>query len=224
MHNGVTATLQYTYSKAIDNAALGGRGQGRTVIAQDWLNLTGERGLSDFDQRHLLNVMGQYSTGTGIGGGTLMSGWRGALFKDWTVTTNLTAGSGLPLTPIYLAAVRGTGVTGSIRPNYTGAPLYDAPAGLFLNPAAVAAPGAGQWGNAGRHSIIGPKQLTLNASLMRTFRIRDRINADLRFDATNALNHVTYTAWNTTVTSSQFGLPVAANAMRVMQVTTRVRF
>lgn len=224
LHNGVTASLQYTFSKAIDDAALGGRGQGGTVIAQDWLNLRGERGLSNFDQRHLLNLMGQYSTGTGIAGGTLMSGWRGGLFKDWTVTTNVTAGSGLPLTPIYVAAVRGTGVTGSIRPSYTGLPLYDAPAGLFLDPAAVTAPAAGQWGNAGRHSIIGPSQFTLNASLMRTFRIHDRINADLRFDATNALNHVTYPAWNTIVTSSQFGLPVAANAMRVMQVTTRVRF
>jgi len=224
LHNGVTATLQYTFAKAIDNAALGGRGQGVTVIAQNWLDLSGERGLSNFDQRHLLNLMGQYSTGTGIGGGTLMSGWRGALFKDWTVTTNVTAGSGLPLTPIYLAAVRGTGVTGSIRPNYTGAPLYDAPPGLFLNPAAVAAPAPGQWGNAGRHSIVGPQHFTMNASLMRTFRIHDRINADLRFDSSNALNHVTYPAWNTTVTSSQFGVPVAANAMRTMQVTTRLRF
>jgi hypothetical protein len=224
LHNGVTATLQYTFAKAIDNAALGGRGQGTPVIAQNWLDLSGERGLSNFDQRHLLSLMGQYSTGTGIGGGTLMSGWRGALFKDWTVTTNVTAGSGFPLTPVYLAAVRGTGVTGSIRPDYTGAPLYDAPPGLFLNPAAVAAPVPGQWGNAGRHSIIGPQHFTVNASLMRTFRIRDRVNADLRFDSTNALNHVTYPSWNTTVTSSQFGAPMAANAMRTMQVTTRLRF
>ena len=42
------------YSKAIDNAALGGKGQGAAVIAQDWLDLRGERGLSNFDQRHLL--------------------------------------------------------------------------------------------------------------------------------------------------------------------------
>ena len=45
--------------------------------------------------------------------------------------TQITAGSGLPETPIYLAAVTGTGVTGTIRPNYTGAPLYSAPAGSF---------------------------------------------------------------------------------------------
>ncbi len=48
LHNGFTASLQYTFSKAIDDAALGGRGQGTAVIAQNWLDLSGERGLSDF--------------------------------------------------------------------------------------------------------------------------------------------------------------------------------
>ena len=47
---------------------------------------------------------------------------------------------------------------------------------------------------------------------------------DFRFDATNALNHVTYPSWNTTITSAQFGLPMSANAMRVLQATLRVRF
>ena len=55
----------------------------------------------------------------------------------------------------------------------------------------------------------------------RTFRLSDRFNLDLRVDATNALNHVTFTAWNTTVNSPQFGLPAAANAMRSMQTTLR---
>ena len=47
---------------------------------------------------------------------------------------------------------------------------------------------------------------------------------DLRFDSTNALNHVTFPSWNTTVTSAQFGLANAANAMRSVQATLRWRF
>jgi hypothetical protein len=133
-------------------------------------------------------------------------------------------GSGLPETPVYLAAVQGTGVTGSIRPDYTGAPLYAAPSGLYLNPAAYTAPLAGQWGSAGRDSIIGPGQFTLNSSMGRTFRLNDRFNLDLRIDSTNLLNHATFTSWNTTVTSTQFGLPIAANAMRSIQITLRLRF
>ena len=253
LHNGLTATLQYTYSKSIDDdSALGGQGaapvtqistpgnsssggglaitttqnSGPTspTIAQNWLNLEGERGLSTFDQRHLLNVQAQYTTGMGLRGETLLGGWRGTLFKEWTVLTQITAGSGLPETPVYLAAVPDTGVTGSIRPDYTGAPLYAAPSDLFLNPAAYTAPLAGQWGNAGRDSIIGPAEFTLNTSMARTFRLGGRLNLDFRIDSSNLLNHVTFTTWNTTVNSAQFGLPNAANAMRSLQATLRLRF
>jgi hypothetical protein len=250
LRSGFAATLQYTFSKSIDNdAALGGQGASTNpqsaapqtssggsgapstgtpasslAIAQNWLDLSAERGLSSFDQRHLLSLQMQYTTGMGLGGGTLTNGWKGGLFKDWTFATQITAGSGLPQTPIYLAPVEGTGVTGSIRPTYTGAPLYAAPTGFYLNPAAYTAPLPGQWGNAGRSSITGPAQFTLNASLGRTFRLGDRFNLDLRVDSTNALNHVTFTAWNTTVNGAQFGLPAASNAMRSMQTTLRLRF
>ncbi len=220
LHSGITAQASYTYAKAIDDAALGGQG---AVIAQNWLNLGGERGLSSFDQRHLVSASAQYTSGMGLRGGTLMGGWTGGLFKDWTVLTQITAGSGLPLTPIYQSVVRGTGVTGSIRPDYTGAALYAAPPGLLLNPAAVAAPGVGQWGNAGRDSITGPSQFSLNASLARTFRLSDRVSADFRVDSTNTLNHVTYGSYMTTL-NSQFGLPSGANGMRKLQTTVRVRF
>ena len=45
----------------------------------------------------------QYTTGVGVGGGALVDGVKGALFKGWTVTSQLTTGSGLPFTPVYLA-------------------------------------------------------------------------------------------------------------------------
>jgi carboxypeptidase family protein len=257
LHNGIAATLEYTYSKSIDNAAvLGGGSQanlqtdsnggpntsGNTAVstappassttagapslltAQNWLNLSAERGLSNFDQRHLLSLLAQYTSGMGLRGGTLAGGWKGALLKEWTFATQISVGSSLPQTPVYPIAVQGTGVTGSIRPDYTGAPLYAAPGGYFLNPAAYTAPEPGQWGNAGRSSITGPAQFTLNVSVGRTFRLSDRFNLDLRVDAANALNHVTYTTWNTTVTSAQFGLPAAANAMRTIETSMRVRF
>jgi carboxypeptidase family protein len=195
-----------------------------SAIAQNWLDLRAERGLSTFDQRHRLTVQIQYTTGMGLGGGALLSGWRGTIFKEWTFATQIIAGSGLPLSPLFLAAVPGTAVTGTIRPEYTGARLYAPPSGLSLNPAAYVAPLPGQWGNAGRNSITGPPQFTLDASLGRTFRLKDRLNLDLRVDSTNALNHVTFPGWNTTINNAQFGLPVAANAMRSLETSLRLRF
>jgi cell division septation protein DedD len=244
LSNGLTATVQYTYAKAIDDAsAFSGAGlasgtsastssvaQFSTVassapsIAQNWLNLDAERGLSTFDQRNLLNFTVQYTSGEGIRGGALLSGWRGKVLKEWTVTAQLTAGSGLPETPVYLTNVQGTGVTGTIRPNLTGASVDNAPAGFFLNAAAYSAPAAGEWGDAGRDSISGPAQFSLNASLGRTFRLNSRLNGDWRMDATNVLNNVTFTSWNTTVTSPLFGLANGANTMRKLQMSFRVRF
>ena len=101
------------------------------------------------------------------------------------------------------------------------------------------APQPGQWGDAGRNSIIGPGQFTFNASLGRTFRVEKRYNLDVRVDSTNLLNHVVYSSWNTTLNpvanpgpnsvfttalNPLFGEPVAANAMRSLQFTARLRF
>jgi trimeric autotransporter adhesin len=229
LRSGFTAITLYTFSKALDNAPLMAGGivtanQGGGAIAQNWLNLRSERALSSFDQRHQFSAQMQYTTGVGLGGGALLGGWKGALFKEWTFAMQITIGSGLPLTPIYFAAVPGTGVTGNLRPDATGASVTEAPPGLFLNPAAFRLPAQGQWGNAGRNSITGPSQFGLNSSLGRSFFWRDRYNIELRVDATNLLNHASMKSWNTTVNSAQFGLPSQANPMRSIQTTLRFRF
>lgn len=221
LRSGLTAQAAYRYSKSIDNALPGGR---QSFIAQNWLDLNADRARSTFDQRHLLTAMAQYTTGMGLKGGALAAGWRARFLKEWTLSSQLSAGSGLPLTPIYLAAVPGTGVTGSLRPDFTGAPLYNSPPGLYLNPAAVAAPAPGRWGNAGRNSINGPAQFALGAALGRTFRATDRFSWDARLDAANVLNSVRFPAWNTVLGNAQFGLPVTANPMRTIQATVRTRF
>jgi hypothetical protein len=243
LRSGLTAKIVYTYAKAIDDdSQVGAQGHvaaqstvdqsasgasqpaASPMIAQNWLDLSAERGRSTFDQRHLVNAQLQYTTGMGLGGGTLLSGWRGRLFKEWTVLTQITAGTGLPQTPVFLATVPGTGVTGTIRPDLTGAPIYKASDGFFLNVAAFSAPVAGQWGTARRDSITGPNQFSLNTALARTFRVHGNLNLDVRLEATNLLNHPTFTAWNTTVNSTTFGLPVAANPMRTFQLVGRLRF
>ncbi|SEG16406.1 Carboxypeptidase regulatory-like domain-containing protein [Bryocella elongata] len=241
LRGGFTATLQYTYAKAVDDdAQVGGAGHtvaasatasstsstssSPAILAQDWLHLRAERSLSSFDQRHQLNVILQYTTGMGAGGGTLMSGWRGRVLKEWTILTQYTGGTGLPETPVYLAAVPNTGVTGTIRPNRTSAPIYDASSGYFLNSAAYTTPTSGQWGTAGRNSILGPGTFTMNAALQRTLRMPSNTSMDVRFEANNVLNHATFTSWNTITNSSTFGLPASVNAMRSFQISGRWRF
>jgi hypothetical protein len=132
--------------------------------------------------------------------------------------------------------------------------------GGHLNVGAYQVPLAGQWGNASRNSITGPGQFSLNATMSRTFHLNKRNTLDIQLAATNLLNHVVFTSWNTSLSpcnpstdpgvascanvpppgstlSSQspgtpftananplFGLPASANAMRSIQLTTRLRF
>ncbi|MGA7244348.1 MAG: TonB-dependent receptor, partial [Terracidiphilus sp.] len=240
---GFAASLLYTYSKSIDDdAMLGGQGHQSSAsqtdfssgssastsasaqIAQDWLDLKAERSLSSFDQRHLLNLQAQYTTGQGLEGGTLLGGWRGRALKEWTLLTQLNVGTGLPETPILPVAVPGTGWIGPLRPSLTGASLYGGQNGAHVNAAAFAAPVAGAWGTAGRNSITGPSEFSLDGAMQRTFRPSKHFYLDARIDVTNVMNHAVFSSWVTTLESAQFGLPQSANPMRSLQATMRVRF
>jgi hypothetical protein len=234
LRSGFTASMDFTWAKAIDDdAQLGAEGytspnntsaSGSPAIAQNWRDPRAERSLSSFDQRRLLNVQLQYTTGMGMGGRTLMSGWSGRLLKEWTISTQIKSGSGLPETPLYMATTPGTAMSGTLRPNLTGSSIYSSASGRHLSTAAYSAPTTGAWGTAARNSISGPGQFTLNGSLARAFRLRNNWNLDLRADATNLLNHVSFTNWNTTTNSATFGEPASANAMRSLQISGRMRF
>jgi hypothetical protein len=235
LRSGLTATAQYTLARAMDNAAAfvvtasgvqasNAVGVAGAYIAQDWTDLDAERSPSNFDQRHQLTTQVEYTTGMGIAGGALMQGKLGALFRGWTITSQLNVGSGLPVTPVYVTPVAGTGVTGTVRAELTGASTDAVPVGYYANPAAYTAPGPGRWGNAGRNSIAGPSQFALNGALGRSFLLRNRLTLDCRLDATNLLNHVTYSGINAIVGSPQFGLPDRTNTMRRTQLSARLRF
>jgi hypothetical protein len=221
--SGISANATYSFSKSIDDAST----QGGAVVAQNWQLLNAERGLSSFDARHTLNAQWQYSSAVGTSGGTLVNGFKGALLKDWTFQNSISLRTGSPLTAISggnRATTTGTGITGSVRADATGLPLSTATPGDGFNISAFAAPAAGLWGDAGRNTIPGPIVFSLNGSLSRVFRIGERRSIDLRFDATNALNHPTITGWGTTINNSTFGLPTAASQMRKMTANLRFRF
>jgi hypothetical protein len=216
LRGGWSVKSQTTWAKGIDNAALGGGAQ-PALVAQNWADLASERGLSSFDQRVTERLTADYTL-------RFTSGWRHRLLDEWRLASDLTIGTGMPLTPVYPQAIGGAGFIGNLRPDYTGAPLRDAPKGLHVNPTAFTAPVAGRWGTAGRNTITGPGQFALNAGLWRTLRLGGRASADLRLDVTNLLNHPTFTRWDTTLGSVLFGRPVAANPMRSARLSLEVRF
>ena len=225
---GFLGNALYVFSKAIDDAegGLGGRGGGGgSSYAQNWLDLAADRGPSAGQRNQTFNLSLQYSTAMGARGGALLRGWKGALAKDWNFSSSLSLGSGQPLTPIVANRVTsGTGLSGTERAEFLGGSLAPVAPGYGFNPAVFGEPPSGQWGDAGRGIIIGPGSFGFNASAGRVFRLNERRSFDLRFDATNLLNHVVYTNWNTTLGSTQFGLPAAVGGMRTFQAILRFRF
>ena len=212
---GFTAATEYTLAKSMDDAAsFGGATLDGGALAQNWLDPDAEYARSSFDQRHLVTASVDYTTGSGIAGGTLLDGWKGRLLKDWTLTARFSTGSGLPVTPVYFAPVGGTGVIGSLRPDLTGV-ANDPPDGAYANRDGVRRARAGPVGQCAAqldHRARARSRWT--PSVARTFRVNSRLNMDWRIDATNVLNRVTYSGVNALITSPQFGLPNRANEMR----------
>ncbi len=217
---GLSASGSYVFSKSIDSGATGG-----ALLAQDWTNLRAERGLSSFDQRHTVNINFSYSTGQGRRGAGLVSGWKGQLVKDWTISSQIQVHNSNPMTATTGGnQVSAGSVLQTLRASATGTPLEPAPAGKLFNPAAFGIPVAGQWGNAARNTIPGPMVVSLNAAAGRVLRLGERRSLDLQLRAMNALNTVVITRWNTQLNTNTFAQPTGVANMRTVTASLRFRF
>jgi len=195
-------------------------------VAQNDQDLSAERGLSSFDQRHVLNLFSGLTSPVGQPTGLLQgSGWLTQVLKNWTLNGGLSYGSGLPLTARVLGNQADTGGTGSIgsgRAQATGVAVNSG--GGFFNTAAFTVPPAGQFGNAGRNTIPGPARLSLNLAIGRSFSLGERRRLEVRLESQNVTNHVSFTRLGTVVNAIDYGLPAATQPMRTLTWTTRVRF
>jgi hypothetical protein len=209
LHRGFAAAVEYAISTAADNASTFSNRSitpAALVLAENWRNLAAERGPSPFDQRHRVAAQAQADVAFGV-----------------RVDMTLTWGSGLPFTPIVFVPIGGTALVG-VRPRLTGvssAPVID---GTYANDAAYAVPAPGTFGDAGRNSIRGPSQFSLDLSVSRLFQLPRRLRVEWRIDARNVLNRVTFSSIDTTVGSPRFGRPTRANAMRRIVTSLQFRF
>ena len=223
-NHGISMTAYYQFAKSIDDSSSFG-GAGNTV-AQNWLDLSAERGLSSFDVRHQFTANFVWTSPIG-GPGSRFSGdtKAGKLLKDWQLSGGITAQTGNPLTARVLGNTQQlaqTGGVGSGRASATGEPI-DSGSGFF-NLGAFTTPPDGEYGNAGRNTIPGPGLFSLNAAFARSFNLTERRRLEFRLETTNLLNNVSYTNLNTVVNAINYGLPSSAAAMRTMQMVVRFRF
>jgi hypothetical protein len=216
---------RYTFSKSIDDASSFG-GVGSTV-AQNWLDLAAERGLSSFNRTHVFTMSWVYTSPFGNPNSRYASGGTaGRLLRNWSLSGSITAESGTPLTARILdneTELAQTNGVGSERADATGLPVTSG-SGLF-NLAAFTTPPSGQFGNAGRNTIPGPNLVAVNAAFGRSFQFGDtRRRLEFRAEGNNIFNQVSFTNVATVVGASNYGLPTAASAMRTLDIVMRFRF
>jgi hypothetical protein len=221
--HGISFYATYTFSKAIDNAsALGSVG---TSAAMYPFNISNERGLSNFDQRHQLSANFILTSPVSDRGFMRNAGIWNTIFKDWTLNGSLTARSGTPYTATVSgnsADAAGTGsISATTRAQATGLPVTG---GQFFNLAAFTTPAAGALGDAGVNTIPGIPRWNLNFSFGRSFAISERRRIEFRVESTNTLNHPNITGINTVVNGANYGLITAVSAMRTMDAVLRIRF
>ena len=211
---GISANLLYTYSKALDDA----------VLAQNFYDQSAEKALSSFDHRQVLGLNWVLASLVDATNGFLSHpAWAAKALKDWTISGSITAQTGAPLTATVTGNLDGTASIGQLRADATGLPVSSGSG--YFNPAAFAIPLAGQFGTAGRDTIMGPGTFGLNLSLARSINLHsERRRLEFRIDASNAFNHVNPTGLVTVVNSNQYGLITSAGQMRQVTATVRLRF
>ncbi len=194
--NGLTLLLSYTFSKSIDTgSSTNNSTTGSQDFPQDIRDILGtQRGLSDFHRAHQFTGSFNYELPFGKGRGFFSdaSGLVQTLIGGWQLNGIVSLLSGRPFTPQYSAAD-----VGAQRPDLIGDPYANIPEGLLFNPAAFRRPTAtgGEvdlFGNAGRNILIGPNFRTVDLSLLKNVRLRERTRLQFRVETFNLFNTPNY--------------------------------
>jgi len=227
LQHGVSIGGTYTFSKSIDDAStIGG---GAVLVAQDAFNLSAERGLSSFDQRHKFTA--DYLIELPFGRDKLWLNQKGFLqsvFGNWQWSGDWTIASGLPFTPRILgsAADVNRGSNGTLRPDVNGQPVAigDPTVAQWFNVNAFVLPAPGTFGDARRNSIAGPGSLVFDMAFTKVFPLKDTRVLEFRAQASNIFNTPQFTAVDTIVNSPSFGRVTSVGSMRTFVMTARFRF
>jgi trimeric autotransporter adhesin len=233
---------RYTFSKSLDNASTIGNGEplvaqgagrsavsGVTNVAQNAFDLSAERGLSSFDQRHSFTADYLWEFPFGherrwLSGKTPLR----AVLGDWNWSGDWTIASGLPFTPRILGNVLNVsqGVNGTQRADVVPGQSVSLPnpsIAEWFNTAAFVAP-SGAFGDARRNSIEGPGSRLFDMSFTKIFPLSETRFLEFRAQFSNVFNTPQYSAIDTVVNSPTFGRVISVGPMRSLLLTARFRF
>ncbi len=222
---GLSLLATFTWGRSIDNGnGIATSTAASNTSAQDALNQRAERGRSDFDIKYRFVFSPVYELPFGKDKPFMSQGFWSHLVGGWQVSGLFSAQTGNPLTPYYSGNVSGT-LNNADRPNVVGDPNNGPKTPQqWFNLAAFATPAAGTFGNAGRNIINGPGLVNLDVAVVRTFHLTERMGAQFRAQAYNALNHPNFSFPNATMDSAARGTITSALDPRTLEAAVRLVF
>jgi hypothetical protein len=223
--SGLSMLLAYTWSKSISEVGprLGNAGD-PTFISRN-VSLRSQRGLGEQNPMRLAYSV-SYDLPFGRGKKFVPIGIGAYLLGGWSAHAILSLQKGNFITPDISADILDVGSTASLRPDVLRSPNLPAsqrtPQKWFDIGAFVSPPG--RYGNAGRMIIEGPGLNNLDASILRSFPIRESTRLEFRFEAFNALNHTNFAFPGSTLGTPTFGVIGSALESRDLQLGLKLYF
>lgn len=236
--NKLGFNVSYWFSKTLDYLSamnLGGAAArplaGENDIAQNPFDLRAERGPSLFDARHRFVASGSYQlpmlrNSPSLVRGSL-GGWQANVIAmsnsatPFTVfdTTNVSLQASHPPISGYSGSRPDAVADPNQRPRTPGQWLLRS-AFRRLNPVTE----AGQFGNSGRNIARGPGLTNLDASLFKTFTLRERTTLQFRTECFNIANHANFLVPVSDLNSANFGRVLEAGPARLFQLALKFMF
>jgi hypothetical protein len=244
---GLQLQANYTWSKCLSNS-LGYFGQfgdeealpgtvsqtNSSFFFQDNYNAKGDYGRCIADVASLFNGYLTYDVPIGHGrtfGGNLNPALD-AILGGWVIGSDFTLHSGFAINP-SVPDQSGTHTSGTTRPDCVpGVSQFGSgdvvtiggTTGIqFLNPAAVAKPAQGTFGNCAEGSFRGPSLKTMDLNLSKQFRVTEGSNFLLRAEFINLTNTPIFGAPNATQ-GTTFGFISSSNPGRQIQLAAKFNF
>ena len=225
---GFSFDTNYVWSKMLSNYDSSGWGsRNGTNTIQNSYDRKSTYSLSNFDIPQAWKGSLVYQLPFGKGHALLNKGIVDKIAGGWQVSSLFQYQSGNTFT-VLMNTNNTNSQANSQYPNLVpGVPLYPAnrSAALWFNPDAFVSPGQYKFGNAGRNILRGPSYSDVDFSASKTLRAFERYQLQLRFDATNALNHTSLGIPNANIGSSSVGqITGAALSGRTLQLGARFSF
>jgi len=217
---GLQAQLSYTFSKSVDDSSgINSQDYGSTIqYGMDWYDRKADRGLSSFNARHVFVTNWSWEVPMFASA----KGLTAAVLKGWQLNNITSLQTGQPFT-VRVGFNRSGNLNTtsfaqherpSLRPGCTTSQIIQGGPDRYFKVDCLDLAPAGQRGNFGRNTLIGPGLISTDVSVVKNWDLAgDRARLQFRFEMFNLPNHANFAVPSGTAQIAFTGFTNGQNVM-----------